>query len=268
MSQELYRKLKSGPFLIAGPCVIESRELVLQVAETVQKISKEIGITYIFKASFDKANRTSVDSFRGNHLEESLKILQEVKDKFNLPVTTDIHESYQASIVGQVVDILQIPAFLCRQTDLLIEAGKTGRVVNIKKAQFLSGVDMAYPCKKVESTGNSNIMLTERGSMFGYNSLVVDFTNIVEMKKFGYPVVMDVTHSTQKPGGLGGKSGGNREYAPYIAKAAAAVGVDGFFFETHPDPDKALSDGPNMIRLSEFKGLLQEVMQIVNLKKK
>jgi 2-dehydro-3-deoxyphosphooctonate aldolase (KDO 8-P synthase) len=259
---DLYSRLKGKPFLIAGPCVIESRDLVMRVAEEVKKITERLGIVYVFKASFDKANRTSVSSFRGNNMEEGLKILAEVKKQFDLPVTTDIHESYQAAPVGEVADILQIPAFLCRQTDLLVEAGKTGRIVNVKKAQFLSGPDMQYPIKKVEHTGNSNIMLTERGTMFGYNNLVVDYTNIVEMQKFGYPVIMDVTHSTQKPGGLAGKSGGNREFAPYIAKAAAAVGVDGFFFETHPDPDNAMSDGPNMIKLSDFGTMLEEVMDI------
>jgi len=265
MSQAIYSQLTSGKFLIAGPCIIESRDLVMQIAEELVKITTELKVPYVFKASFDKANRTSINSFRGNDLDKSLKILQEVKDTFKIPITTDIHESYQAAPVGEVVDILQIPAFLCRQTDLLIAAGNTGKIVNIKKAQFLSGPEMEYPVKKVESTGNKLIMLTERGSMFGYNNLVVDFTNIVEMKKFGYPVIMDVTHSTQKPGGLGGKSGGNREYAPYIAAAAAAVGVDGFFFETHPDPDNALSDGPNMIRLSDFKKLFEKTLQISRL---
>jgi 2-dehydro-3-deoxyphosphooctonate aldolase (KDO 8-P synthase) len=261
-NENLYNTLKSKTFLIAGPCVIESRDLVLKIAEEVTKIAERLKIQYIFKASFDKANRTSVDSFRGNNLDSSLKILQEVKDTFKIPVTTDIHESIQAASVAEVVDILQIPAFLCRQTDLLVAAAKTGRIVNVKKAQFLSGSEMAHPIKKISSTGNKLIMLTERGSMFGYNNLVVDFTNLVEMRKLGYPVVMDVTHSTQKPGGLNGKSGGNREFAPYIAKAAAAVGVDGFFFETHPDPDNALSDGPNMIKLSNFEELIRKTLEV------
>jgi 2-dehydro-3-deoxyphosphooctonate aldolase (KDO 8-P synthase) len=261
-NDKLYNSLRSNTFLIAGPCIIESRDLVMQVAEEVTKICERLKINYVFKASFDKANRTSIDSFRGNNLDSSLKILQEVKDTFKIPVTTDIHESYQASIVGEVVDILQIPAFLCRQTDLLLAAAKTGRIVNVKKAQFLSGPEMSHPVKKISFAGNNLIMLTERGTMFGYNNLVVDFTNLVEMRRLGYPVVMDVTHSTQKPGGLNGKSGGNREFAPYIANAAAAVGVDGFFFETHPDPDKALSDGPNMIKLSNFEELIKRTLEI------
>jgi 2-dehydro-3-deoxyphosphooctonate aldolase (KDO 8-P synthase) len=261
-NDKLYNSLRSNTFLIAGPCIIESRDLVMQVAEEVTKICERLKINYVFKASFDKANRTSIDSFRGNNLDSSLKILQEVKDTFKIPVTTDIHESYQASTVGEVVDILQIPAFLCRQTDLLLAAAKTGRIVNVKKAQFLSGPEMSHPVKKISSAGNNLIMLTERGTMFGYNNLVVDFTNLVEMRRLGYPVVMDVTHSTQKPGGLNGKSDGNREFAPYIANAAAAVGVDGFFFETHPDPDKALSDGPNMIKLSNFEELIKRTLEI------
>jgi len=254
----LFDKIKSGPFIISGPCIIENESMIMDLAEQISKICEELKLTYIFKASFDKANRTSVDSYRGGGMREGLKILQKVKDNFGLPVTTDIHESYQAEEVAQVVDILQIPAFLCRQTDLLVAAGKTGRIVNVKKAQFLSGFEMKHAIKKIELTGNKKIMLTERGTMFGYNNLVVDFRNIVDMKTFGYPVVMDVTHSTQKPGGMDGKSGGNREYAPVLAAAAAAVGADGFFFEVHRDPDKALSDGPNMIPLSEFKNLLMK----------
>lgn len=254
---ELYQKIKSGKFLIAGPCIIENEKMVLDLAEQLKTIAEKTGFTYIFKASFDKANRTSVSSFRGNGMEEGLRILQKVKTEFGLPVTTDIHESDQAAIAGEVIDVLQIPAFLCRQTDLLVAAGNTGRIVNIKKAQFLSGAEMKFPVDKVKSTGNEKIMLTERGTMFGYNNLVVDFRNIVDMKSFGYPVCMDVTHSTQKPGGAGGKSGGNREYAPLLAAAAAAAGADGFFFEVHRNPDEALSDGPNMIPLSEFEALLQ-----------
>jgi 2-dehydro-3-deoxyphosphooctonate aldolase (KDO 8-P synthase) len=254
---DLYSKIKSGPFLIAGPCVIENEKMVMDLAENLKKIAEDLGFTYIFKASFDKANRTSVDSYRGSGIEGGLKILQKVKDTFKVPVTTDIHESIQAAPVAEVVDILQIPAFLCRQTDLLIAAGETGRIVNVKKAQFLSGVEMQYAINKVRSTGNEKIMLTERGSMFGYNNLVVDFRNIVDMKNLGFPVVMDVTHSTQKPGGMSGKSGGNREYAPALTSAAAAVGANGFFFEVHQEPDKALSDGPNMIPLKDFRSLLE-----------
>lgn len=254
----LYEKIQNTTFLISGPCVIEGEEMILRHAEKIAEIAQKLGLTYIFKASFDKANRTSLDSYRGNGIETGLKILEKVKTQFNLPLTTDIHESYQAAIVGEVVDILQIPAFLCRQTDLLLAAAATGRIVNVKKAQFLSGMDMKNVVTKLEGTGNKQIMLTERGTMFGYNNLVVDFRNIVDMKTFGYPVVMDVTHSTQKPGGMGGKSGGNREYALYLASAAAAVGADGFFFEVHENPEVALSDGPNMIPLHEFETVLRE----------
>jgi len=252
----LYQSIQKNTFLIAGPCIIENESMVMYLAEHIAKIADELKLTYIFKASFDKANRTSVDSYRGIGMDEGLAILDKVKSQFKLPITTDIHESYQAAALAEVVDIIQIPAFLCRQTDLLLACGKTNKIVNIKKAQFLSGAEMKYPVKKVESTGNKQIILTERGSMFGYNNLVVDFRNIVDMKSLGYPVCMDVTHSTQRPGGLEGKSGGNRHYAPYLAKAAAAVGADGFFFEVHENPELALSDGPNMIPLNEFKQLL------------
>jgi len=254
----LYEKIQNTHFLISGPCVIEGEDMILRHAEKIAEIAQKLGLTYIFKASFDKANRTSLDSFRGEGMEMGLKILEKVKTQFHLPLTTDIHESYQAKIVGEVVDILQIPAFLCRQTDLLLAAAATGRIVNVKKAQFLSGMDMKNVVTKLEGTGNKQIMLTERGTMFGYNNLVVDFRNVIDMKTFGYPVVMDVTHSTQKPGGMGGKSGGNREYAVYLAKAAAAVGADGFFFEVHENPEIALSDGPNMIPLHEFEGVLKQ----------
>lgn len=255
-NMSLYENIKNNTFLLSGPCIIENETMVMNLAEKIAKIAEELKLTYVFKASFDKANRTSVDSYRGHGMKEGLRILQKVKVNFGLPVTTDIHESWQAPELAEVIDILQIPAFLCRQTDLLVECGKTNRIVNIKKAQFLSGHDMIHAVKKVESTGNKQIILTERGTMFGYNNLVVDFRNLVDMKSFGYPVCMDVTHSTQKPGGMGGKSGGNREYAVYLASAAAAVGVDGFFFEVHENPDEALSDGPNMIALKDFKQLL------------
>lgn len=256
----LYDKITQSPFLIAGPCIIESETMVMHLAEKIAEIASSLQLTYVFKASFDKANRTSVDSFRGNGMDHGLKILQKVKDTFGLPVTTDIHESNQAQAIGSVADIIQIPAFLCRQTDLLTESAKTGRIINVKKAQFLSGFDMKHAIKKIESMGNKQIILTERGTMFGYNNLVVDFRNLVDMKSFGYPVCMDVTHSLQRPGGLEGKSGGNREYAPYITRAAAAVGADGFFFEVHENPEEALSDGPNMIPLHEFKNMLQTDM--------
>ncbi len=257
-SEKLYRQIKKGNFLLAGPCAIESEALVMQVAEEVKKISEELGITYVFKSSFDKANRTSLSSFRGPGLEEGLRILERVKKELELPIVTDIHESYQAKPVAEVADILQIPAFLCRQTDLLTAAARTDKIVNIKKAQFLDGKDMFYPAQKVKEAGNEKIMLTERGTMLGLGRLVVDFTQIVDMKEFGYPVIMDATHSTQRPGG-GATSGGNPHYAPYIAKAAKAVGVNGFFFEVHPNPKEALSDGSNMIRLNEFGEILKDL---------
>ena len=257
-NDELYKKLQNSKFLLAGPCAIESEALVMQVAEEVKKISEALSITYVFKSSFDKANRTSLSSFRGPGLEEGLKILEKVKKEFELPIVTDIHESYQAAPVAEVADILQIPAFLCRQTDLLVSAAKTDKIVNIKKAQFLDGKDMFYPTQKVKEAGNEKIMLTERGTLLGLGRLVVDFTQIVDMKEFGYPVIMDVTHSTQRPGG-GATSGGNPHYAPYIAKAAKAVGVDGYFMEVHPDPSCALSDGSNMLDLDGFKKLMGEL---------
>ncbi len=259
-----YEALQKGMFIMGGPCVIENEAMILGLAEKIKKICEREGVYYIFKASFDKANRTSVNSFRGPGLEAGIKILEKVKKEFGLPVVTDIHESWQAKEVGEVIDIIQIPAFLARQTDLLVEAGKTGRIVNIKKPQFLSGKDIVNACEKVVSTGNKKILLTERGTMMGYNNLVVDFRNIVDMKDLGYPVVMDVTHSTQKPGGLGGSSGGSPEYAPYLARAASAVGVDGFFFEIHEEPQKALSDGANMLNLSQFEEILKQIISIRN----
>ena len=257
-NNKLYKKLQEGRFLLSGPCAIESEELVMKIAEEVKNISEEVGFTYIFKASFDKANRTSLSSFRGPGLEEGLKILEKVKKEFELPIVTDIHESFQAQPVSEVADIIQIPAFLCRQTDILVAAAKTDKIINIKKAQFLDGKDMFYPAEKVREAGNSKIMLTERGTLLGLGRLVVDFTQIVDMKEFGYPVVMDVTHSTQRPGG-GATSGGNPHYAPYIAKAAKAVGVDGYFMEVHPDPSCALSDGSNMLDIESFSFLLKDL---------
>lgn len=249
------------PLLIAGPCVIESEELCLMVAGEMKKIADRTGFNYIFKASFDKANRTSAGSFRGDGMEEGLKILQIVKDKIGVAILTDIHLPDQAQPVSEVADVLQIPAFLCRQTDLLIAAGKTGKTVNVKKGQFMAPEDMAYAVEKVASTGNNNTLLTERGSSFGYHNLVVDMRSLPIMRQFA-PVIFDVTHSVQMPGGEQGKSGGRREFAPYLAKAAAAAGVDGFFIETHPDPSKALSDGPNMIPLSEMEKLLRSLFSI------
>ena len=248
--------------LIAGPCVIESEEMVMSIAEKMKSVTDKLGIPYTFKASFDKANRTSINGKRGPGIEEGLKILEKVKTTFDLPVATDIHEPWQAEPVGKVCDIVQIPAFLCRQTDLLVAAAKTGKCINIKKAQFLAPWDMANCAQKVKQSGNSNIMLCERGTSFGYNNLVVDMTGLVEMKKFGYPVIFDATHSVQKPGGKGTSTGGNREYVEYLAKAAIAVGVDGLFMETHPSPDEAWSDGPNMVVLDEMEAMLKKLIKV------
>lgn len=248
--------------LIAGPCVIESEEMVMSIAEKMKLITAKLGIPYTFKASFDKANRTSINGKRGPGIEEGLAILEKVRKNFDLPVATDIHEPWQAEPVGKVCDIVQIPAFLCRQTDLLVAAAKTGKCINIKKAQFLAPWDMANCAQKVEQSGNSNIMLCERGTSFGYNNLVVDMTGLVEMKKFGYPVIFDATHSVQKPGGKGTSTGGNREYVEYLAKAAIAVGVDGLFMETHPNPDEAWSDGPNMVVLDNMEAMLEKLIKV------
>ncbi len=248
--------------LIAGPCVIESEENVMLVAKTVKEIAERLDLDYYFKASFDKANRTSISSYRGPGIEEGLRILKKVKDTYGLKICTDIHEPWQAEKAAEVADIIQIPAFLCRQTDLLVAAAKTGKLINVKKAQFLAPWDMGNVVRKLEESGNRNIMLCERGTSFGYNTLVVDMTGIIEMKKFGYPVVMDATHSVQKPGGKGNATGGNREYVEPLAKAAIAAGADALFFEVHPDPDNALSDGPNMVKLDEFEGLLQRVIKV------
>lgn len=248
--------------LIAGPCVIESEEMVMEIAKHMKEITTKYGIEYTFKASFDKANRTSINGKRGPGIEEGLRILQKVKDELGLPVATDIHEPWQAEPVGKVCDIVQIPAFLCRQTDLLVAAAKTGKCINIKKAQFLAPWDMKNCVEKVVASGNDNVMLCERGTSFGYNNLVVDMTGLVEMKKFGYPVIFDATHSVQKPGGNGNCTGGNREYVEYLAKAAIAVGVDGLFMETHPNPDNAWSDGPNQVVLSEMDKLLGKLVKV------
>lgn len=248
--------------LIAGPCSIESEELVLEVAGKMKAITDELGIPYTFKASFDKANRTSIDAFRGPGLEKGLEILKKVKDTYEVPICTDIHEAWQADPVAKVADIIQIPAFLCRQTDLLVAAAKTGKCINIKKAQFLAPWDMKNCVEKVKQSGNDNVMLCERGTSFGYNTLVVDMTGLRVMKEFGVPVIFDATHSVQKPGGNGTSTGGNREYVEYLAKAAIAVGVDGLFMETHPDPDNAKSDGPNMVPLNEMKELLEKLQKI------
>lgn len=248
--------------LIAGPCVIESEENVMLIAEKVKGIAERLDLDYYFKASFDKANRTSITSYRGPGIDEGLRILQKVKDTYGLKICTDIHEPWQAEKAANVCDILQIPAFLCRQTDLLVAAAKTGKLINVKKAQFLAPWDMKNVVNKLEEAGNHNIMLCERGTSFGYNTLVVDMTGIVEMKKFGYPVVMDATHSVQKPGGKGNATGGNRENVEPLAKAAIAAGADALFFEVHPDPDNAKSDGPNMVRLDEFEEMLKRIIKV------
>lgn len=248
--------------LIAGPCVIESEENVMEIAGKIKEIAERLDLDYYFKASFDKANRTSIKSYRGPGIDEGLRILKKVKDTYGLKICTDIHEPWQAEKAAEVCDIIQIPAFLCRQTDLLVAAAKTGKLINVKKAQFLASWDMKNVVNKLEEAGNSNIMLCERGTSFGYNTLVVDMTGIVEMKKFGFPVVFDATHSVQKPGGKGTATGGNRENVEPLAKAAVAAGADALFFEVHPDPDHAKSDGPNMVKLEEFEGLLKRVIKV------
>lgn len=248
------------PIFITGPCVIESAELLDTIAAEIKRLSDLTGRTFYFKASFDKANRTSIHSFRGPGLERGLQMLADVREKYHLPLLTDIHESWQAKAAGEVVDVLQIPAFLCRQTDLLVEAARTGRTVNIKKAQFLSGEDMRYPVEKCRETGAREVWLTERGNSFGYNNLVVDFRNLPAMSQYADRVVMDCTHSVQRPGGAGGKTGGDRQYVPMMALAAKAFGAQGYFFETHPDPDHALSDGPNMLYLKDLEGVVKSLL--------
>lgn len=248
--------------LIAGPCVIENRDLVFEVAEAVNAVCKKLGVQYIFKASFDKANRTSASTFRGPGVKAGLAVLQEVKDKLGLPVLTDIHESSHVAEVAEVVDVLQIPAFLCRQTDLLMAAAATGKAINVKKGQFLSPQEMSQVAQKLRTAGVENLMLTERGNSFGYNTLVVDFRSLPQLQSFGCPVIFDATHSVQQPGGQGGTSGGQREYVAPLARAAVAVGVDGLFMEIHPNPDKALSDGPNMLPLHRLEPLLKQLLAI------
>ncbi len=248
--------------LIAGPCVIETEDFTLKMADEIRKVTDRLGISLIFKSSFDKANRTSISSFRGQPMEQGLEILQKVKDKVGVPVLTDIHESHQASTVAEVVDVLQIPAFLCRQTDLLLAAAATGRVVNVKKGQFLAPWDMKNVVRKLESGGTNRILLTERGTSFGYNALVVDFRSLPQMKELGYPIVFDATHSVQMPGGQGNKSGGQRQFVPHLARAATAVGIDALFMEVHENPDMAPSDGPNMIPLSQLENLLKQIVSV------
>ena len=245
---------------IAGPCVIESQELLNRVAQQIADINARHGVDIIFKASFDKANRTSIHSFRGPGLDKGLDMLSQVKQRYGLRLLTDIHESWQAKPVGEVVDVIQIPAFLCRQTDLLVAAAKTGRTVNIKKAQFLSGNDMLYPVEKAKEAGATEVWLTERGNMFGYNNLVVDFRNIADMLHITPTVVMDCTHSVQRPGAGGGKTSGDRRFVPAMAHAAKAFGATGFFLEVHPDPDHALSDGPNMLCLDQLEHMVASLI--------
>jgi 2-dehydro-3-deoxyphosphooctonate aldolase (KDO 8-P synthase) len=251
------------PFVfIAGPCAIESEQMTLEVAESLQKTCMELGIHLIFKSSFDKANRSSIYSPRGVGMEEGLRILEKVKCDLGLPVVTDVHESYQCKPVGEVVDMLQIPAFLSRQTNLLVAAAQTGRIVNVKKGQFMAPWDMKNVITKMEEAGNQQLLLCERGSSFGYNNLVVDMTGLVEMRSYGYPVVFDATHSVQKPGGQGASTGGNREMVPPLMRSALAIGVDGLFAEVHPDPDHAFSDGPNQLRLNGIREILKQAQAI------
>ncbi|MDI1322327.1 MAG: 3-deoxy-8-phosphooctulonate synthase [Algoriphagus sp.] len=248
------------PVLFSGPCAVESYDICLEIGTKVKTWADENGFSYVFKASFDKANRTSSGSFRSIGMDKSLEVLQRVGKALNVPLVTDIHESYQAAEVAEVVDVLQIPAFLCRQTDLLLAAGQTGKAVKIKRGQFMAPEDMQYAVTKVRSTGNENVCLTERGFSLGYHNLVVDMRGLPIMRQFA-PVVFDITHSVQQPGGQGGTSGGQREFAPILARAAAATGIDGFFIETHPEPAKALSDGPNLIplhRMGDFLRMLKE----------
>jgi 2-dehydro-3-deoxyphosphooctonate aldolase (KDO 8-P synthase) len=262
--EKLWQSLSSRKqlVLIAGPCVIESEALCFQVARTLRKISDDLDIIYIFKASFDKANRSSGKSFRGPGIEEGLKTLARVGEKFGLPILTDVHTEQQTIDASQVVDVLQIPAFLCRQTDLIEAAVRTGKIVNIKKGQFLSPTDMGQVIKKAEGAGARKLLITERGTTFGYNNLVADMRSIPIMRNFGYPIIFDATHSVQLPGGGGDKSGGQREFAPVLARCAVVAGAHGLFIETHPTPDQALSDGPNMIPLSKMRRVLEQLCRL------
>ncbi|MCF0199739.1 MAG: 3-deoxy-8-phosphooctulonate synthase [Bacteroidaceae bacterium] len=248
------------PLFIAGPCVIESMDIMEEVARELSRLRSELGIEVYFKASWDKANRTSIHSYRGPGMERGLQMLADIKEKYQLPLLTDIHESQQAAPCAEVVDVLQIPAFLCRQTDLIVAAARTGKPVNIKKAQFLSGADMQYPVEKCREAGAADVWLTERGNSFGYNNLVVDFRNIPDMLRFTKRVVMDCTHSVQRPGAAGGKTGGNREFVPSMALAAKAFGANGYFFEVHPEPERAFSDGPNMLYLRDLETVVKSLL--------
>jgi len=256
------------PFtLIAGPCQLENEKHALKISSELKKITSSLGINLIYKTSFDKANRTSLKGKRGMGLEKSLPIFDKIRKEVGLPILTDVHTAEQCSVVAKHVDVLQIPAFLCRQTDLLIAAAKTGKIINVKKGQFLAPWDMANVIKKIEESGNKNILITERGASFGYNTLVSDMRALPIMSRFGFPIVFDATHSVQQPGGMGEKSGGQREFVPYLARAAIAVGVGAIFMETHEDPDNAPSDGPNMVPLNEVKALLKKLTEIDKLVK-
>lgn len=254
--------------ILAGPCSLESREIAFNVANRMKEITEELDLPYVFKSSYDKANRSSIDSFRGPGLDRGLRILQEVKEKFSVPLLSDVHSVEQAEIAGEILDIVQVPAFLSRQTDLVVAAGETNKIVNVKKGQFLAPWDIEQVVEKIESTGNYKILLTERGAIFGYNNLVVDMRSLVRMRETGYPVVFDATHSVQLPGGQGDRSGGEREYVRPLARAAAGVGIQALFVETHPEPDKALCDGPNMVPLDRMKDLLQEVKRFDDLRRR
>ena len=249
-----------SPIFLAGPCVIENAELLDVVAQRLVAIREKLRVEVYFKASFDKANRTSLRSFRGPGLEKGLQMLADIKERYQLPLTTDVHETYQAAAVGEVVDVLQIPAFLCRQTDLLVASSQTGRVVNVKKAQFLSGEDMRFPVEKCRESGAKEVWLTERGTTFGYNNLVVDFRNLPIMAQWADRVIMDCTHSVQRPGGGNGTSSGDRQFVPAMAQAAKAFGAQGYFVETHPNPEIALSDGPNMLFLDDLETLISSLL--------
>ena len=263
-TRQLWRKLSNGKslFLVAGPCVIESEELCLKVARSLRKTCERLGVTYIFKASFDKANRTSGRSRRGPGLEQGLQILKTVRKKVNVPILTDIHDEEQARAAAEVVDAIQIPAFLCRQTDLIESAARTSAIVNLKKGQFLSPQEMGQVVKKAEAAGGKMLFVTERGTTFGYNNLVADMRSMPIMREFSWPVVFDATHSVQMPGGGGDQSSGNGEYAPALARAAVAAGANGVFIETHPDPSKAWSDGPNMIPLRQMPKVLEQLVKV------
>lgn len=252
--------------LFGGTCVIENEKITLDTAEQIIKITSKLGMNYVYKSSFDKANRSSISTYRGPGMKDGLKILKKVKDTFGIPIITDVHEPWQCEPVAEVADIIQIPAFLSRQTDLLMAAGKTGRVINIKKAQFMAAHEMKNVIKKIEEgTSNTNILLTERGTMFGYNNLIVDMTSLVDLRKYGYPVVFDATHSTQKPGALGNITGGAPEYTPYLLNAATAIGIDAIFAEIHPNPTDALSDSQTMIKIADLQSILERAVEINNI---